>query len=369
MSKVTELARRCILRRKEYVPGKPVEEVKRELGLNDIIKMASNENPLGTSPLALAAMVAELQENANRYPEGLCPDLRRKLAEVHHLTPEHLLIENGEDGAITILGLTFVNPGDEVLMGQVTFSAYENMADKMDAVCVKVPLTLDYRLDVDGFLSAITPRTKMLFLCNPNNPTGTINTQDEFDRLIKQTPRTVLLVIDEAYHDFADDPAYPQTIPYLRDHPNLVILRTFSKITGLAGLRVGYAIAQPEVTKLMLKAREPFPVNRIAQAGALASLDDADFVRRTLEVNRKGREQFYHAFDEMRLKYCRSQANFIFVDLGRPVEPVFEALLREGVIVRPLTSFGLPNGMRISVGREEENGRTIAALKKVLAQV
>jgi len=317
-------------------------------------------------------MIQELHENANRYPESLCYDLRLKLAESHHLTPEHFLLENGEDGAITILGLTFLNPGEEVLAGQVTFAAYENMADKMDGVYVKVPLTSDYRLDVDGFLAAITPKTKLLFLCNPNNPTGTINTQEEFDRLIKRLPERVILVVDEAYCHFADDRArdgraYPQTTPYLRDYPNLVILRTFSKIMGLAGLRVGYAIAQPEVVKLMLKAREPFPVNRIAQAGALAALDDADFVRRTLEVNRRGREQFYRAFDGMELRYCHSQANFIFIDLGRPVQPVFEALLREGVIVRPLTSFGLADGLRISVGMEEENARTIAALKKVLA--
>lgn len=364
-----KLARQCMLDRKEYVPDKSVEEVRRELGLSDVIKMDSCENPLGTSPMALEAMINELKQKANRYPESLCHDLAHRLASVHDLRPEQFLFDTGADGVITVIGLTFVDPGDEVIFGEVTFPAYENITTKMDGVCVKVPLTEDYRLDVDGFVSAITPRTRMLFLCNPNNPTATITTKEEFQRLLKSTPETVIIVSDEAYCEFADDPSYPLSVPYLREYPNLIIVRTFSKIMGLAGLRVGYAMAHPDVINVMRKAREPFPVSGIAQAGALAALDDADFVNRTLAVNKEGREQYYRAFEEMGLQYYPSQANFIFVDLRRPAQPVFEAMLRDGVIVRPLIFAGAPNGMRISVGLKHENERTIASLKKALAKV
>jgi histidinol-phosphate aminotransferase len=364
---VEAIARQCILDRKEYVPGKPVEEVKREFGIDDIIKMASNENPLGTSPQAMAAMHDELEENANRYPESLCHDLVHKLAETHQLAPEQFFVDNGVDGVITMLGLTFLNPEDECIFGELTFPAYENIVTKMGSRCVKVPMTEDFRLDVDGFIAAITPHTKMIFVCNPNNPTGTIIQDEEFERLLEATPESVLVVADEAYYEFADDPSYPQSIDYMEDYPNLIILRTFSKIAGLAGLRVGYAMADPAVVKVMLKAREPFPVNRIAQAGAGAALDDVAFIERTLEVNRAGREQFYEAFEEMGLRYYPTQTNFIFVDLGRPVAPVFQAMLRDGVIIRPLSFVGEAGALRITIGLEEENERTIASLRNALS--
>ena len=276
-----KLVRKCILARKEYVPGKPIEEVQRELGLTDITKMASNENPLGTSSLALKAMIAELKANAHRYPESLCYDLRKKLADLHKLTPEHFFIDNGEDGVITMLGLTFINPEDEVIFGEITFPAFENITTKMGSVCIRVPMASGYRLDMRGFESAISKKTKMVFVCNPNNPTGTITTREEFQRLLSAAPESVLIISDEAYYHFADSPEYPQTQQYLAKYPNLIILRTFSKIMGLAGIRIGYAIAHPHIVKAMLKSREPFPVSRIAQAGALASLEDIDFINRT----------------------------------------------------------------------------------------
>ena len=365
---VTRLARQCILARKEYVPGKPIEEVRRELGIDDIIKMASNENPLGASPMALEAMIDELKRSAHRYPESLCYDLIQKLASVHNLAPECFFIDNGGDGVITMIGLSFVDPGDQVLMGGLTFPAYENITTKMDGECVQIPLTPDHRLDVEGFISAVTPKTKIAFLCNPNNPTGTIVTKQEFERLLTSLPETVLLVSDEAYYDFADDPAYPQSIPYLSQYPNLIIIRTFSKIMGLAGVRVGYCMAHPAVVKVMLKAREPFPVNRPAQAGALAALDDVDFIQSTLQLNRKGREQYYQAFASMGLTYYPTQTNFVFVELGQPAEPVFQALLRQGVVVRPVGYMGEPSCLRITIGTFEQNERTISALAKVLDQ-
>lgn len=366
MVNIEALTRQCILARKEYIPGKPVEEVQRELGLSDIIKMASNENPLGTSPFALVAMIRELQSNANRYPESLCHDLTVRLAEIHGLNPGQIFIDNGLDGVITMLGLTFINPGDEVIFGKLSFPAYENITTKMDGRCIPIPMTPDYRIDVDGMIAAITSKTKLIFLCNPNNPTGTTITRGEFERLLRALPETVILVLDEAYYDFADDPSYPDFLMYLPGCKNLIILRTFSKVMGLAGLRVGYALAHAEVVKPMLKAREPFPVNRIAQAGALASLDDTDFRDRTLRVNREGREQYSCAFQNLGLKYFPSQSNFVFVDIGQPAQPVYEAMLREGVIVRPVNSPDANNCLRISIGTQAENERTIGALAKAL---
>ena len=309
-------------------------------------------------------MAAEL-DRANRYPESSCPDLARRLAELHAISTEQIYIDNGLDGVITMIGLTFINPGDEVIYSQLTFPAFQNIATKMDAVCVSIPLAPAYRVDVDGMIAAITPRTKLIFLCNPNNPTGTIVDREGFDRLLAALPETALLVSDEAYYEFADDPAYPQTLPYLPAHPNLVILRTFSKIMGLAGMRVGYALADPQVVAALLRAREPFPVNRIAQAGAVAALDDREFTSRTIAVVQAGRAQLAQGFEQLGLTCCPSQANFVLVDLGRPARPVAEALLQEGVLVRAQPAPG-QNCLRVTVGLPEENARVLAALGGVL---
>ena len=365
---IETLARQCILNRKDYIPGKPVEEVQRELGLTDVLKMASNENPLGPSPLALKAMHSELENNASLYPESLCIQLAEKLATNHGIDLGQLFIDNGADGVITMIGLTFINPQDEVIFGELTFPAYENITTKMDGICVTVPMTEDNRLDLDGFVQAITPQTKMMFVCNPNNPSGTINTREEIEQLLASVPSNVLVVLDEAYYDFADRPDFPHSLSYLKGHPNLIILRTFSKIMGLAGVRIGYAIASTEIVKVMLKAREPFPVNRIAQAGALASLEDKEFVAKTITLNAAGREQYYKAFDEMGLLYYKSQTNFVYVELGKPAADVFENMLRDGVIVRPLTSQGRPFAMRISIGTFEQNEQTITSLKKAMSK-
>ena len=275
-------------------------------------------------------------------------------------------MDNGEDGVITMLGLTFINPGDEVIYGEVSFPAYENITGKMDGTGIPVPLTNDYRLDVTGIIKAISPKTKMIFLCNPNNPTGTIITNLEFDRLINSCPDNVLIVSDEAYFEFADDPAYPKTLPYLKIHPNLIILRTFSKIMGLAAVRIGYAVAHNSIIKTMLKAREPFPVNRLAQAGALASLDDDEFIRRSIEVVQQGRKQLEKAFNEMGMDCYTGQTNFVFVDIGQPAKPVFEALLQDGIIIRPCGPLGAPNCIRLTIGTAQQNDRFIRSFKKLI---
>lgn len=363
---INKLVRPCILKAKEYIPGKPVEEVQRELGLTDIIKLASNENPLGASPKAVDAMLEELKNNAHQYPEGTCPNLAAALAVKHHLSKDHFYIDNGVDGVITILALTFINPGDETVTSQFSFPAYASVTNRMDGNAVLIPQTPDRRFDVDAILKAVNRKTKMVFIANPNNPTGTIITKAEFDKLVNNIPESTLLVCDEAYYDFAGDAAYPQTIPYLENHPNLIILRTFSKIMGLAGVRIGYAIAHPEVIKMMMRVRDPFPVNRAAQAGALAALDDTDFIRRSIQLVDAGRQQFYRAFDEMGIKYTTSQANFVFFELDGEAQPLFEALLREGVIVRPLGPQGMPNCIRITIGTTHQNERAIRSLQKVL---
>ncbi|MFA5904404.1 MAG: histidinol-phosphate transaminase [Desulfobacula sp.] len=367
MFDIQKIVRQCILNRKEYIPGKPIEEVEREYGITDIVKLASNENPLGASPLAVEAMTREIQERSHLYPESLCHDLTRKLAVKSGLRPESIFMDNGADGVISMIGFTFLNPEDEVIFAEISFPAYDNIAAKMGSKSVRIPMRQDLTTDVDGMIKAVTENTKLIFLCNPNNPTGLITSKKELDRLMAQTPENVLVISDEAYFEFADhDKNYPDTLSYLDKHKNLIILRSFSKVMGLAGLRLGYAMAGPEIVKAMLKAREPFPVNRIAQAGALAALDDDAFIEKTRRLNQEGLRFYYDAFDAMGLTCYKSHTNFIMVDVGMDADFVFEELLKKGIIVRPLKSQGIKNGLRITVGLPEQNDRVIKALKEIL---
>ncbi len=366
MFDIQKMVRKCILNRKEYIPGKPIEEVEREYGITDIIKLASNENPLGASPLAIEAMTREIRKNSHLYPESLCYDLTRKLAVKFGLPPESVFIDNGADGVITMLGFTFLNPEDEVVFPDISFPAYDNIAAKMGAKSVRIPMRRDFAIDVDAMIKAVNQHTKLIFLCNPNNPTGLMTTKTEFEQLIAQTPENVLIISDEAYFEFADHKDYPDTLSYLGNHKNLIILRSFSKIMGLAGLRVGYAMADLEIVKMMLKAREPFPVNRIAQAGALAALDDHEFVEKTRRLNQEGLHFYYDAFKAMGLTSYKSHTNFIMVDVGMDADFVFEELLKKGIIVRPLKAQGINNGLRITVGLMEQNHLVIKALKEIL---
>ena len=365
MFDIQQMVRKCILKRKEYIPGKPIEEVEREYGIPHIIKLDSNENPLGASPLAIEAMIREIKERSHLYPESLCYDLSRKLAVKFGLQSESIFIDNGADGVITMIGLTFLNPEDEVIFAEISFPAYDNIVAKMGAKSVKIPMRRDFTIDIDAMIKAIHQNTKLIFLCNPNNPTGLMTSKNEFEQLIAQIPENVLIISDEAYFEFADHEDYPDTLQYLKNHKNLIILRSFSKIMGLAGLRVGYAMAAPEIVKAMLKAREPFPVNRIAQAGALAALDDTAFIDKTKCLNQEGLHYFYDAFDAMGLTCYKSHTNFIMVDVGVDADFVFEELLKKGIIVRPLKAQGIKNGLRITIGLMEQNHRVIQALKEI----
>lgn len=364
--KIENIVRPTLSGLKDYVPGKPIEEVQREYGITDVIKLASNENPLGASPKAVAAMLEEVANRSHLYPDGSSYELVHKLAAKFGVNPGQIFMESGLDGVITKLGLAFLNPGDEVIISQYSFPAYESIVLKMNAVAVLIPQTADYRIHIEGILKAVTPKTKMVCLCNPNNPTGTITTQVEFESLLANLPSDVLVISDEAYYEFVDDPMYPQTLAYLPKAPNLLVMRTFSKVYGLASVRIGYAVGDEALIKCLLKVREAFAVNRIAQAGALAAMDDATFMQETISANRKGREQYYRAFARLGIRYYPSQTNFIFFEVDRLGVEVYEAMLKMGVIIRPLLAQGLPHHLRISIGTEEENKRAISALEKVL---
>ena len=361
-----KIFRPCVLNCRDYIPGKPVEEVERELGLINILKMASNENPLGTSPKAIEAMIREIHGKSCRYPESLCVDLVAKVAELQNVEQSQVVIGNGLDNIITLLGMTFINLDDEIIFGDLSFPAYGNITRKMGGVCVEVPMTKEEALDLDEFVKAITPKTKMVFVCNPNNPTGTINTREEVEGFLKKVPSNVIVVFDEAYFDFAESAQYPSMIPYINKYNNIIVLRTFSKIMGLAALRIGYSVSVQEIAKAIQKVREPFPVNRIAQAGALAALDDSEFIEKTIRINYDGRMQYYEAFTHLGLDYIPSQANFVYVKISKPAAAVFETMLHDGVIIRPLGSQNRPNSLRISVGTKEDNVRTIKSLEIAL---
>ncbi|MEA5059253.1 MAG: histidinol-phosphate transaminase [Clostridia bacterium] len=355
-----------ILKCKDYVPGKPVEEVEREYGLKDILKMASNENPLGTSPLAKLAMIDEIMHSGNRYPESLCVELVSALAQKHNVKANQIVVGNGLDNIITMIGMTFLDADSEVVFGELTFPAYGNIARKMGAKCIEVPMNQGERLDLSGFANAVTDKTKILFVCNPNNPTGTYNNRCEVEKLIETVPKRVLIVFDEAYFEYTESSDYPDCSRYVATHDNVVALRTFSKIMGMGGIRVGYAIANEAVIRGMLKVREPFPVNRPAQAGALASLSDTVFVEKTLQVNVAGKKEFYERLEAMGVSYLPTETNFVYMDFHQSAADVFEKLLRKGVIIRPLGVQNRPTCARITIGTPEQNARTLDELEAAL---
>jgi histidinol-phosphate aminotransferase len=348
-----------------YQPGRPIEEVAREMGLpaETVIKLASNENPLGPSPMARAAM-QKVITHLHLYPDGNAFYLKRKLADKLGLKPENLVLGNGSNEIIEFVGHALMGPGVDVVVSQYCFAIYVLMTKMFDANPVVVPAR-DYGHDLPAMLAAVTPRTKVMFVANPNNPTGTLASREDVLRLVNEVPDHVLLVMDEAYIEFLDDPA--DLLPLIRQgkKPNLLLMRTFSKIFGLAGLRIGYGIAQPELAAMLEIARQPFNINSIAQAGALAALDDNAHVGKTRRNNAQGLKYLGDALQKMKLESVPSSANFILVRVGEG-NRVFDELQKLGVIVRPMGGYGLPEWIRISVGTPKENERGVAALQKVL---
>ena len=349
-----------------YEPGKPIEETARELGLDPskIVKVASNENPLGPSPKAKAAMRDAIEE-AQIYPDGGAYRLRSAIAEPLGLGLENVIIGNGSNEIIELLCHTFLNRDAELIAAEHAFVVYKLMATLFGAKYVEVP-DPEFIHDLDAMAGAITDDTRLVFIANPNNPTGTMVGQEAIDRFMDRLPEHVIAVFDEAYIEFPDNP--PDTLRYVREGRNVCVLRTFSKIHGLAGLRVGYGLASAPVAKLLQKARQPFNVNAIAQAGALAALPDQDHITRTRDLNREGLEFYAKALDERKLEYVPSHANFLLVNTGDG-DRVFREMLNQGVIVRAMSGYKLPDWIRISMGTRTENLRCLEVLDSVLAMV
>lgn len=349
---------------KPYEPGKPIKEVERELGLRRVIKLASNENPLGPSRKALRAMRHALAE-VHLYPESSCHYLTKRLSQQLGVPENQLIMGNGSNEIIELLARGFVSQGDEVISSEISFLVYPILTQVCGAKFIEVPM-IDYRYDLSAIARAITDRTKIIFIANPNNPTGTYVTKAEVDDFLARVPDHVLVVFDEAYVDFVDAPDFPRMLEYLKTRKNVVILRTFSKAFGLAGVRVGYGVASPEVTGYLHKIRQPFNVNSIAQAGAAAALDDSFFLWRTRLLVKSGRKYLYRIFHKLGLKALPSQANFVLVDTGRDADEVFKALLKQGLIVRSMKAYKLPTWIRITVGRRSQNAQFYRLLKSYL---
>ena len=350
-----------------YQPGRPIEEVARELGLSaeSIIKLASNENPLGPSPLALEAMTKALQ-NCHLYPDGNVFYLKDKLAKKLGVASENLSFGNGSNEVLELIGHAFLGQGIDVVVSQYCFAVYPIVTRLFGANLICVP-ALDYGHDLRAMLKAITPATKIVFIANPNNPTGVLAPRESVLEFLAKVPQEVLVVMDEAYTEFQEDPL--DLIPFVRDvkYPNLVVVRTFSKIYGLAGLRIGYAIGHPELIKILDKVREPFNVCSIAQAGALAAIDDEQHICRTRSNNIRGMQFLEKSFSELALTYVPSSANFILVKVGDG-QKVFVELQKLGVIARPVGGYQLPEWIRVTIGTEQENRRFVEALSKVLGK-
>ncbi|NVJ13913.1 histidinol-phosphate transaminase [Myxococcus sp. AM010] len=351
---------------KPYVPGKPIEETEREFGLKGVIKLASNENPLGPSPRAVEAM-RNISGAAHLYPDATSFHLVRKLAAHVDVKPEQVVLGSGSNELIELLIRTFTTPEDELLLCQGSFSAYRISAQAHGRPFVEVPMREGHQYDLEAMAKAITPRTRMVFLANPDNPTGTAFSRDALTRFLSAVPPEVLVVHDEAYFEFVEWPEYTSAVPLLGGHPNLVALRTFSKIHGLAGVRLGYGIMDARLAAYLHRTRMPFNLTVLAQAAGLAALEDTEHVRRTREVNRTGLDFFAAELPKLGGTLTHSHANFVFVDFGRPSVALYEQLLRKGIIVRPFAGQGFPNHVRISVGTPAENARCVQVLKEILS--
>jgi histidinol-phosphate aminotransferase len=352
-----------VSRIKPYVPGKPVKELERELGIKDSIKLASNENPLGPSQKALKALRDFLHNGSelSRYPEGEGYYLKSAISEKLSTGADEIILGNGSNELIDIAVRTFMGPGDEAIMAAPSFVVYSMTTSSVGAKSLEIPLT-DYRHDLAAMADAITEKTKIVFIANPNNPTGTINKRNEFEKFMEKVPDGILIVVDEAYYEYVRDPEYPDTLKFFRDGRDVLILRTFSKAYGLAGLRIGYGIARKDIITEMNKIREPFNTNTLAQLAAMNALTDDEHLEKTIEVNEQGKEFLYKELDFMGTAYVPTEANFIYMPLHVESKIIYDALLRMGVIVRPVG----PREVRVTIGLPEENKRFIEALKIVI---
>ena len=346
---------------KPYVPGKPIEELERELGISGSVKLASNENPLGPSPLAIKAIRTGLKE-LNRYPDGSCYYLRDVLSEKLKVSADHLIFGNGSNEIIELAVRTFISPGDEAIMAHPSFVVYSMIVQAAQGKNIVVPLK-DWRHDLDAMASQITDRTRLIFIANPNNPTGTINTKTEMDRFMKNVPEGVLVIVDEAYYEYVESAKYADSFKYLRTRKDILVLRTFSKIYGLAGLRMGYGIANTSLIEEMNKVRQPLNVNSLAQAAAIEALKDDNHLSKVKQLNSRGKKFLYRELKKMGVSFIPSEANFIYIMFKEEVAgKIYEKMMKQGVIVRPMG----PKAIRITLGLQGENRKLVKALGKAI---
>jgi len=359
------LMRKCVEKLKPYPPGKPIEELERELGITGSIKLASNENPLGPSPKAVKA-VAENLKNMHRYPDANAYYLREKLAAKFGVPMNRIIVGNGADELIELVAKTFLSPGEEVIIPEHAFLLYETFALSFDGGAVIVPLS-DFSVDLGAMIEAVTPHTKIVFINNPQNPTGKALMRDEISRFLDELPSDVIVVLDEAYIEFSTDPDVGSGLEFLDSYPLLVVLRTFSKIYGLAGLRLGYGFSSEAITESLNRVRQPFNVNSLAQVAGLAALDDDEFAEESLALTKQGLAYLYGELDRLGLAYIPTQANFLMIKTPLGARETYERMLKQGVIIRAMDSYGLEDYIRVNVGLAEENSRFIHTLESIIA--
>ncbi len=359
------LARPEVFKLSPYGPGKHADEVKREFGLSRVLKLASNENPLGPSPKAVSA-IAEHSKRIHLYPDASGFELKDKIASKRGLTPQQVVLGNGCDELLMLLGQVFLNQGDEVIMGHPSFPVYRTYTSLAGAVPVEIPVTGEGTLDLDAMAEAINPKTKMLFVCSPNNPTGSIVTREQARRFMGRIPENVLVVADQAYAEYVNDPDYGNFLPFVQEGKNVIVLHTFSKVYGLAGLRVGYGLAKAEICRLIERVKLTFNQNAFAQPAAVAALDDKEHVEKSLAVNEAGKKFLTQKFSAMGFSVRPTWGNFLLVDTGKDCRALFHSLLRLGVIVRPGTGWGLDTSLRITVGTPEDNATLVRAIHEAI---
>ncbi|MEE8604858.1 MAG: histidinol-phosphate transaminase [Candidatus Aminicenantaceae bacterium] len=360
-----KILRDNVLKIEQYQPGKPAEVLKRELKLKEeICKLASNENPLGPSPLAIAAIQKSLKE-ASLYPDNSCYYLKERLAKHLRVLPENLRIGNGSTELILLLGIAFLNPEDTFVMSQSSFIMAKIVTQIVGCKLVEVPLK-EYRHDLDAILKSITPDTKIVYLDNPMNPIGTMTTQKEISKFMERLPEDIVVVLDEAYHDYVNHRDYPKSLHSIEEGKNVIVLRTFSKMYGLAGFRVGYGVAKNEFIHALDRVSPPFSVNRSGQIGAAAALEDKDHVRKTKEMNERGKDYLYRHFEKFDVFYIPSETNFVTIDVKTDTKPIADELQKKGIIIRPLSMYGQPTFLRITIGTLEQNKRFVDAFAEIL---
>jgi len=350
---VYKMVPRSILSLNPYVPGKPIEEVKRELGISEVIKLASNENALGASPKAVQAIQDHLSR-IHLYPDGGAWYLKRDLARHLEVSPENIILGNGSDEIVSIITRIFIQRGDEAIMGDPSFLMYKIDTQLSQGEVICIPLK-NFQMDIFAVLKAITPRTKLVFISNPNNPTGTITPKEDMKKLLQKVPSHVLIISDEAYYEYVDDPDYPDTISWIKKGKNIVVLRTFSKIYGLAGLRIGYAVAREKIISLLNRARPPFNVNSLAQVAARASLKDKEHLNKSRKLIKEEKEFLYNHLRRLGISFLPTQANFILIESGKKTKEIILALLKKGIIVRGMEAYNLPHHIRLTIGTREQN--------------